>query len=224
MMYFYPQIPCSDNATLCSSKNPTIKVNGIGNIKAEPNLALINLGVITEDKDLEKAQQENAVKSNAVLNQLYAMNIPKNQISTASYTIEPQYNYVEGKQIFRGYKVSNILNVKTKELNKVGEIVDNAVKAGANVVNSITFTIDNNVLYYNKALSLAVKDAIAKAINIGNTIGVKIHEVPFNIIELTTRSINEEPPTGKVYAASATPIIPGEINVTARIEATFNYC
>ena len=224
MMYFYPQPPCSDNVKLSSCKNPTMKVHGIGNIKAEPNLALINLGVVTEDKDLEKAQQENAVKSNAVLNQLYAMNIPKNQISTASYTIEPQYNYIEGKQIFRGYKVSNILNIRTKELNKVGEIVDNAVKAGANIVNNITFTIDNNTLYYNKALSLAVKDSIAKAINIGNTLGVKIQEIPFNIIELTTSSINEEIPTEKVYAASITPIIPGQINVTAKIEATFNYC
>ena len=199
-----------------------IKVNGLGVVSIQPDIAIINLGVITEDKDLEVAQRENAVKTNSLINSLKQMGINERDISTASYTIEPQYDYVEGKQIFRGYRVSNILNVKVRDINRVGEVVDNAVKSGANIVNNIKFTVDNMEMYYDRALKLALKDAIVKAREVGNSLRVKLNTTPVAIIEESNREVIESSPVLKAYS-QATPILPGEINVTAKIVALFCY-
>lgn len=200
----------------------TIKVNGMGIINAEPDMAVINIGVVTESKDLQSAQKENALKSTALVSELYKMNIPRKDISTAVYNIEPQYDYIEGKQVFKGYRVTNIFNVKISELLKVGEIIDRSVASGANKINSIKFTLSNPSIYYNKALTLAVRDASLKAKEIGETLGVEVNSIPSSIVELSSNQLYEEAPTMKVLSA-ATPIEPGQITVTAKIEAVFNY-
>ncbi|GAA0730083.1 SIMPL domain-containing protein [Clostridium malenominatum] len=199
-----------------------MKVNGLGIVRVQPDVAIVNLGVVTENKDLETAQRENAIKSNSVINALRQMGIDEKDISTASYTIEPQYDYVEGRQIFRGYRVSNILNVKVRNINKVGEVVDNAVKNGANTVNNIKFTVDNMEIYYNKALKLALKDAAIKAREMANSLRVNLNGTPVRIIEESVREIGESPVPYKALA-EATPILPGQINVTAKIVALFSY-
>ncbi len=199
-----------------------MKINGVGIVKTEPDIAIVNLGVMTQNKNLEVSQKENAEKTTAVINDLLHMNISKKDISTSNYTIEPEYDFVEGKQLFRGYRVTNILNINIRELNNVGEIIDSAVSSGANIVNSIRFTVENPSLYYNKALRLAVKDAILKAKEIGNTLGVSIDETPCKVVEESTTNVFEGTSTLKTFSA-VTPIISGELKITAKINAVFNY-
>ncbi|MDP4145029.1 MAG: SIMPL domain-containing protein [Bacillota bacterium] len=199
-----------------------LRINGLGTIKASPDIATVYIGVITEDKNLQTAQEENAIKSTSVINGLYRMNIPKQDISTAAYTIEPQYNYIDGKQEFRGYRVSNTLNVKIRDLSKVGAIIDDAVANGANNISNINFTVENPEVYYNNALKLALKDSIEKAKAITNTLGVSLNEVPLRILELSTVPSAESTSLQKAYSAT-TPILPGEISIIARIETIFNY-
>lgn len=199
-----------------------MRVNGLGVVRVQPDIAIVNLGVVTEDKDLEAAQRENAAKSNSVINALKQMGIDEKDISTASYTIEPQYDYVEGRQIFRGYRVSNILNVKVRNINKVGEIVDTAVRNGANTVNNIKFTAENMEMYYNRALKLALRDAMVKAREMANSLRVNLNTTPVRIIEESYREAGESPVAFKAVSET-TPILPGEINVTAKIVALFTY-
>ncbi|MEW9095735.1 MAG: SIMPL domain-containing protein [Clostridiaceae bacterium] len=199
-----------------------MRLNGLGVLKVEPDIAIVTLGVITEDKSLEKAQRENAIRTNKVIEALKSMGINEEDISTLSYNIEPQYDFIEGRQKFRGYKVSNMLNVKVREINRVGEVVDRAVQAGANSVSNIKFTAENIGSYYNKALNLAIRDVVLKAVEVSNTLNVQLNKTPVSIVEQSLREIGESTADLKVYAAS-TPIIPGEINVVARIEAIFCY-
>ncbi len=206
----------------CHMKKRVMKIRGLGIVKAQPNIAIVSLGVITENKNLEIAQTENAKKSIAVINGLKTMEIPNSDISTGSYVIELQYDYVEGKQIFRNYKVTNILNVTIRDVDKVGEIIDSLVRNGVNVVNDIKFTVDNMSIYYNKALNLAVKDAMRKAVEIWNTLKVNVNKVPSSIVEENCNEAMPQPIMMKMYAAT-TPIMPEEIKITAKIEGTFNY-
>jgi uncharacterized protein YggE len=210
------------NSTPCSSQQKVLKVNGSGTVKAQPNIAIINLGVITEDMSLQTAQKENAVKTNSVLDSLYKMNIPKRDISTAVFDIQPQYDYVEGKQEFRGYRVTNILSVTIRDLTMVGEVIDTATANGANRVDNIRFTIEDPSLYYNRALTLAVRSATEKAKQLANDFGVQLSPIPHKITEESSVSITEDSPTMKL-AASPTPILPGQLDITARIEVTFEY-
>lgn len=199
-----------------------MRLNGLGVLKVEPDIAIVTLGVITEDKNLEKAQKENAIRTNRVIEGLKDIGINEEDISTLSYNIEPQYDFVEGRQKFRGYKVSNILNVKVKDINKVGEVVDKAVQSGANSVSNIKFTAENIDSYYNKALKLAIRDVVLKAVEVSNKLNVQLNKTPLNIVEKSLVEVGESTISVKAYSA-ATPIVPGEMNVVARIEAVFCY-
>lgn len=214
--FYNPMIPYAN------IKKGRIKVNGIGVVKVQPNIAIISLGVVTENKNLEVAQVQNAEISTKVINGLKDMGIPNKDISTKNYTIEPQYDYVEGKQIFRGYKVTNTLNVTIRDINRVGEIIDTSVKNGVNVVDNIKLTVDNMSIYYSKALNLAVKDAVRKAVEIGNTLRVNVNKIPVSIVEESYKEIIPQETMVKAYSSS-TPIMSGEINITAKIESIFNY-
>ncbi|GIM27603.1 SIMPL domain-containing protein [Clostridium polyendosporum] len=210
------------NPDLYTTKKGNMKINGVGTVKVEPNVAVVNLSVITENINLKVAQEENAIKSTAVINELHQMGIPNKQIRTASYNIEPQYDYVDGKQIFRGYKVTNTLSVTIKNITKVGEVIDRATSSGVNRVDNIIFTVEDTSIYYNQALNLAIKNAVQKAVEIGNSLGVDVDKTPSKITEESYSSAFEEVSMMKL-AAPTTPILPGQINITARIEAIFNY-
>ncbi|MBE6066975.1 MAG: DUF541 domain-containing protein [Clostridium lundense] len=205
-----------------SFKKGELKINGTATIKVKPNIAIVNLGVVTEDINLEKAQEENAIKATSIINELLKFGISKEDISTFTYNIEPQYDYIEGKQTFRGYRVTNILSVTIKDLSKVGQIIDAAVSKGANRVDNIKFTVENPSPYYNKALSLAIINAINKARQVENTLKVNMFKTPYKIIEQSSTENVQEVADFKALAAT-TPILPGQITITSNIEAFFYY-
>ena len=86
-----------------------ITVTGNGEIDAQPDYIQIQIEVRTEGKDVSQAQKENAFIMNRVIGSLVALNIPREEIQTAAYTISPNYDYIEGRQVFRGYEVQNAI-------------------------------------------------------------------------------------------------------------------
>jgi uncharacterized protein YggE len=209
--------------SLCTSQEGIIKVTGIGSVSADPTKATIRIGVVTEDMSLEKAQSENTAKINAVINSLYKMNIPRQDISTAFFDIQPQYDYIEGRQVFRGYRVTNILSLTIKDFTIIGEIIDTATANGANRVEDINFSVENPSAYYRQALDLAVRNASQKALQLANSFGTHISPAPCRIIELTSSSSMERIVNLNQFAVSASPILPGQTEIIAQIEAWFQY-
>jgi uncharacterized protein len=210
------------NSKLYTGRKCSIKVNGTGTVKAVPDMAVINLGVVTEGLVLEAAQNENTTKSTEVISSLIGMGIPRKQIRTASYNIEPVYDYVEGNQVFKGYRVTNLLSITVTNLAEIGKIIDTATAAGANRVDSINFSISDPSVYYDRALNLAIKSALRKAYLIAEALGAQINEIPCKIIEEGSAVPMAEGPMLKLSAQS-TPILPGQIEISARIEAVFQY-
>lgn len=200
----------------------SMKLIGIGVVHPKPDTATIKLGVITENTVLRNALEENAAKTNSVINQLLRMNIPKDSISTSYYNIEPQYDYIEGKQIFRNYKITNILSVDLTDLDKIGSVIDAAVNSGANSVQGISFKLENPSEYYNKALNLAIEDSIQKACEISDNLKISLYRIPYKIIEQSSVTPFTEGAAIK-FAVASTPILPGELTITARVESSFYY-
>ncbi|MGM9973974.1 MAG: SIMPL domain-containing protein, partial [Clostridiaceae bacterium] len=198
-----------------------IKVRGTGRITAAPDTALITLGMVTEGQDLERLQEENAETSTGVIKAILNFGIPRDNIKTSSYTIEPQYDYVEGRQIFKGYRVSNILSIEVTRLSEVGEIIDRAVNAGANIVQGVSFIIKNADSYYNEALRLALRNAQSKALTLSQDMAIKIDRIPISIKEKPSERAFSGPELLK--ASATTPIMPGTLEITAEITAIFLY-
>jgi Uncharacterized conserved protein len=200
-----------------------LTVNGKATVTAAPDRASVVLGVVTEGASLKDIQRENAAKMAKVIAALKRMGIDEKDIGTHSYFINTVYDQVNNKQQFKGYRVTNTIKVNIKDIQRIGEIIDAAVSNGANIVESIDFTLSDQSAYYRQALSLAVKDAIENAKTIGRTLNVVVDDVPV--------SVTEEAPSYVPFAVkstfaayeAATPIKPGLIDITAKIKAVFCY-
>ena len=199
-----------------------LKVNGKGMVEAEPDMALVSVGVITKDKNPENAQNLNAQISKKLIDSLLQLGIAKDDIKTTSYTIYPEYDYIEGKQILTGYNVTHILEIKVRDINMVGEVINTAVKNGANQINRVDFTIEDAKFYYNRALKLALKEAASKAQSITAFLKVNLDPVPCSITEQST-SFTPFIEQNSMKLAATAPVIPGKIEITAAIEAEFQY-
>ena len=198
-----------------------IKVIGIGRISAAPDTAMITLGVITEGQDLERLQEENAEISTRVIKGVLSSGVPRDNIKTSSYTIDPQYDYQDGKQIFKGYRISNILSIEVTRLAEVGEIIDRAVNAGANIVQGVSFIIKNSQAYYNEALRAALRNAQSKALTLSQDMAIKIDRIPISIKEKPSERAYSE--SNLLKASAITPIMSGTLEITAEITAIFLY-
>ena len=198
-------------------------VTGIGNLSVAPDTVQIQLEVSTENKELNQAQQENAYVMNQVIESLLELGIGRENIKTISYNIIPQYDYIEGKQLFRGYEVTNAITVKITNIEQVGNVIDVAVQNGVNRVSNIHFTVENEELEYQKALSLALKNALAKAQTMAETMQLQLDPTPIKIVE----ELRGEPVVFRIFAAKemsvSTPIEPGQITITATVKVQFQY-
>ena len=200
-----------------------LKVFGKGTVNVKPDAAEVVIGVITENVQLEAAQEENTKITQQVINSIIEIGVLPKHIQTQSYNIRADYDYINGKQVFRGYEVSNNLKVNITDINSVGEIIDTVVRNGANSVSGINFIVSDEMRYYYEALSLAIEDAQNKANVMANRLKVNLNITPVQIIEQERGVI--APLTAMTFksAGGATPIEAGENKITANIEAIFIY-
>ncbi|MGX9132898.1 SIMPL domain-containing protein [Rummeliibacillus sp. JY-2-4R] len=207
-----------------SNQIRVITVTGTGKIDVAPNYAQVQVEVITQGDDVKTAGQQNAATMNRVIQALLSLGISREDIQTALYNIAPKYDYIDGKQVFRGYEVTNAVTVKIRDINQVGNVLDTAVKNGANSVSSIQFKIDHEDRYYNQALSLALRDAQIKAKTITETMHLHIPPHPIEIVEES----NAQPPIVYKSASLATqnfgtPIEQGTMTISANLRVKFQF-
>lgn len=210
--------------TAMSQQKNLIKVRGEGEITVQPDTASLNLGVVTDGKELIGAQQQNSITANKVIDSLIRSGVNRNQIQTFDYRIEPVYDYDQGTQIFRGYKITHILQVKIEDLTIIGKVVDTAVQNGANYAANVQFTTRYKESYYQQALSIALNNASSKAETITNTLRVSLNPTPIRVIE--GGDIVQPYETHQLAFAkgiSNTPIQPGELIIKASVSAEYNF-
>jgi uncharacterized protein len=205
-------------------KDYLIKVSGEGEMAIQPDSASVNLGIITESKQVITAQQQNSLEVTKVIDSLISLGITKNNIQTFDYRIESDYDYDQGKQIFRGYKITHILQVKIEDLSIIGKVVDTAVQNGVNYVSNIQFTLKDKESFYKQVLVMAVNNAIERAKTIAGTLNVSLIPTPRLIIEggKTVQPVFTQP-GAFVKGAASTQIEPGQITVKADVIAEFHF-
>lgn len=201
----------------------TMELQGEGILMVEPDIAVVNLGVETMNKELKLAQEENARIMQRIILSLKRMGISDQDIQTQEYSINKQYDYVDGRQIDRGYVVRNILRITIKEIGSVGEVIDAAVESGANVVRGVTFEIEDPSHFYQQALNLALVDAQGKAMSLANQMGVQVLGVPLRIVEESYSQVPFSAPFLARAGDAQTPIETGQKQVVAKIKVVFSY-
>lgn len=206
-----------------SHPSRVIDVTGNGKVMATPSYVQLQIEVQTRGKNVQEAQQENAIIMNRVIQALLDLHIPRENIQTAVYTISPLYDYEDGKQIFKGYEVTNGITVKVTDMNQIGVIIDTAVENGANRISSIQFNIDNADAYYQQALSLALHNAQMKAKTIAETMHLPLQPQPIEIVEELERAPVLYRSMAMADSNISTPIEQGQIAVNATVRVKFQY-
>lgn len=215
---YYPYMPHQVNHA-----TRKIIVIGNGEIAVEPDIAVVQLEVVTVNEQLSEAQRENAIVMNNVIQSLLRLGIPRENIQTVSYTIFPKYDYVNGVQIFRGYEVSNAISVKITDIQQVGRVIDTAVENGANRVSNIQFTVEDTERYKQEAIVRALRNAQLKARTIATALQLPTEPQPVRIVE---EQQGGQPVPFQTYAKAeqtTTPIEPGQIVITATLRVEFQY-
>ncbi len=207
----------------------TITIMGEGKVSVMPDIANVQVGTVIERPTVSAAQQENTRIMNALNDRLAAFGVAKADMQTASYSIQPVYDYTKGKQTLRGYQVSQSLRLKIRELDKIGDILGAAGELGANQVGGIDFTVDQPEAIKQRARMLALENAKTKAAALAEVVGVELRRV-VSFGENVTEPYYNAPYAEKAMAfgiggaAPAPTIQPGsaeyvlDVNVTYEIE------
>jgi uncharacterized protein YggE len=212
----------------------TISVTGTATTSISPDIVTLQFGLDTEAKTAQNAISENAQAMNSIVAAVTNLGITKDEMSTASFSIYPVYNYsipdqTTGMQktILTGYKASNTLSVKTTKLSLTGNIIDSAVGAGANRVDDVSFSLSpaKQQSTQNDLLSNAVVDAKSKAGKALEPLGEKI----IGVKSVSLSDFNVPPPRPIYYAGNMaapsvekqTPIFSSNQDVTTTADVIF---
>jgi uncharacterized protein YggE len=203
-----------------------LQVSGKGEVMVKPDIAFITVSVETDAATASEAAQQNANKMQKVLKEVKSTIGKEDKVTTIGYNLSPRYEYnkTTRQSELIGYRASNRLNVETKRINKLGEIIDKSINAGANKVDSLRFGTSKQDDYRREALVKAVQDAKKTAEIVANASGVKLLKI-LNISPSYHYPIplrRDFAVAGKMAMESApTPIEAGELTVTANVNMVF---
>ncbi len=187
-----------DYIGLSQEERHSITVSGEGKVIGVPDVAEISIGYTIEKKTVAAAQKDNTEKMNAFVKTLKAdFAIDDKDLQTSGYSISPRYDWLEGKQVLRGYEVSQSLQLKIRDLDKISPVLDAAGQAGLNQIGSLAFAIDEPENIEQEAREKAIRAAKEKAEALAAVAGVKLGR----IISFSESGNQPSPYYPKSYAA-----------------------
>ncbi len=209
----------------------TIAVQATGEVYASPDLALTTASVITEAKNVEEALSENTEKMNTVISFLKEQGIEDKDLKTTGFNIYPRYEYYErtegrpsGKRVLVGYEVNQSLQVKIRDLESIGTIIQGVTENGANNISGLSFTIENQDELKKQARGEAIEEAKAKAEELASQLGVRLAKIT-NFSESSvypryydlTKTVSEEMDVG----GTAPSVEAGENKIEVTVNLTY---
>jgi len=219
----------TQTSVVTSEPSQIIQTYGEAEVKAEPDLVRINLSIETRSDSAEKAVEENALLANAVIETLKSFGLTEKEIKTGSYQLYSYQEWFERKadeEAIITYHVTNEVLVSTSRIDEVGEIIDLAVKAGANNINHISFELVNPQELKMQALQAATRQAEQKAKAIAESAGEKISRL-YRIREERTDYIpyvvRQDIAKEGMGMDTPTPIMPDEVVIRAAVSAEFTF-
>ncbi len=221
------QTPTEPAAVAASPAERTISITGSGKAVLTPDIAYIYLGVNTQATDAKKAVSDNNTESAAVVNALKSAGIASKDIQTTNFSIMPQQQYdKDGNLTGILYVVDNTVYVTVRDLSKIGDLLDAAVKAGANNVNSISFDVADRAAALSQARKAAMDDAKNQASELAQAAGVTLGDVQSISINSNPTPIpyfaSAKAAGNAVAAAPSVSVEPGQLTITVDVSVVYN--
>lgn len=205
----------------------TITVVGHGEVEASPDTAVVELAVETTAESADQVSSQNARLATRVIEAVKGLLGDDDRVTTTGYSLQPRYAQrkpgSEAPPEITGYIASNQVRIETHDLEKVGEVIDAGIAAGANRTTNLRFTLEERGPHLREALREAGEEARAQAESIAATLGVALGEV----LAASTAGPPVIPsPRVQRFAVAmevreTTPVEPGEVRVSATLNVTY---
>jgi len=204
----------------------TVNVTGSGQAYLIPDIAYIYVGVHTEKPSASEAMAENNAQTEKMIKALTGFGIDAKDIRTTNFSIWPMDKYDQSTGLPTGektYSVDNTVYVTARELDKLGDLLDTVVAAGANTVNSIQFDVADKDEAIKAARAEAVKDAEVQARELADAAGITLGEIQsIGFYDNQSYPVYEGKGGGGAdVAASTVPIQPGQLTFSVTVSVTY---
>lgn len=200
---------------------PSVTATGEGRASGSPDLATVTVAAITEAPDAASAAAESARIQGDVIAAVKRLMGEGGSVKTSGYSLNPVYDFNEGKQSLRGYQVRNAITAEVLDTKLVGPVIDAAVKAGATEVSSVNFSLRESAAVRDKAIAQASERALREAQAAARALGLRVGEVRTVAV---SSSSGVAPPMplakyGRMMEAAqvSTPVEPGTVDVHASV-------
>jgi len=227
----------SSNSVNLSEYTGTIAADGNGYVYADPDIAMVTVGVVTEGSTSTQAMADNANKMDAVVKTIKGLGVADKDIQTSQVSVQPKYTTtypgyasanipVTVTQNISGYTATNTVTVTVRDLSKTGPVVDAAYNSGSNQIQGVTFSLSDDLQskVYNEALQKAIADGTGKAKTMATAAGVTDYKLktisesgsyyPVAFNGLSTSGMADK-------AVAPTTISPGQAKVQASVSLTY---
>lgn len=202
----------------------SISVPGVGRVLVQPDIATIRLGVNVTHGSAVAARESAAETMNKVLDAVLEAGVERRDIRTATVSLNAVTDYsAEGGPRVTGYQVANVLSVTLRDLDQTGQVIDDALWAGASSLDSLEFGLADDTAPTEQARAAAMKDARARALTIAGAAGATLG----NVVAVSEGEQFRGPtPFSAARAASfasaaGTPIESGTQEVSVALTVTF---
>ena len=188
-----------------------------------PDVATISTGVVTQAVDGNTAMRQNAEQMARVMAAIKAAGIADKDIQTSGINLSPQYRYVENEAPkITGFQASNTVNLKVRDIAKLGKVLDALAANGSNQINGPTFEIDQPEPVYDEARLAALAKAKARAETYAKALDLRVRRIvsisegggggfqPMPMMRMSAKSADME-----------TQVAPGETTLSVNLDVVF---
>lgn len=208
----------------------TIAVNGVAEQEVAPDMAYVDIGINVRADDAETARVQEAQTAAQLRRALLGLAITGDDLQNTGYYLYQDYKVGrDGKRTPDKYVLNSSIKVTVKDLNKLSQVIDGAVKAGATNINNVTFALSTKNTVQRQLLAAAVENARSKAAVVANagsrTLGSMLSAdisglEGGTVITLASNKLRSSAPMAADGAS--TELAPGKIKLNARVQVVFS--
>jgi uncharacterized protein len=162
--------------SITTTKSTTFDVTAEGTAEVKPDISNVQAGVSANGSTSEAVRNRINDSISKISQAVKDEGVDSKDIQTANYNINPNYDFNQGQRI-TGYSANTTLTIKVRDVEKVDSVIDAAVSAGANNVNSLGFEVEDRAKYENEARKEAVEKAKKKAEDAAKIAGFKLGKI-----------------------------------------------
>lgn len=218
-------LPAQAAEVQIQSNGPTIDLTVTETVKGRPDIANVGAGVTREAQTAVEAMRINAREMRTIIDRIKALGIDEDDIQTTGVNLNARYDYDRQRQqqVFRGYQASNRVSVVLRDVDRVGQVLDALVAAGATDINGPSFSIDDDSAAKQQARQAALQRVQRMAQDYANWAGYTgvrllnlregvVRGRPMPVVQARAMAMD---------AAESTPVQPGLVGTAVTLSVTY---